>query len=189
MKKQVFGKGINDSKDPVTFWGEDGKRKTCPFYARWTDMLRRCYCEKQLARMPAYTKATVCDEWLIFSNFKSWMEKQDWEGKVLDKDFLSASKMYSPDNCVFIPEYVNFAFMGLSTYKGVIYHKRDKVYQAHIRKFGKAYYLGSFATEEEAITVYRKEKKAYLKAVLDRYTEEDYDVRVCIRLKEEIEND
>lgn len=186
MKKLVFGKGINDSKVPVTFWGEDGKRKTCPYYERWTDMLRRCYCEKQLARMPAYKNSQVCDEWLVFSNFKNWMESQSWEGKVLDKDFLYDSKVYSPSTCVFIPEYVNFALMGSTSYRGVTYHKRDKVYQASIRKFGKGFYLGSFSTEEAAKEAYRKAKKVYLEEVIDMYTEGVYDVRIVDRLKEEI---
>lgn len=186
MKKLVFGKGINDSKEPVTFWAENGKRQTCPFYARWTDMLRRCYCEKQLARIPAYKGSRVCEEWLTFSNFKNWMKNQAWEGKVLDKDFLSDSKVYSPDTCVFIPEYVNFALMGSNSYVGVTYHKRDKVYQAHISKFGKGFYLGSFSNEDSAKEAYKKAKKVYLQEVLSRYTKDTYDVRIADRLREEI---
>lgn len=47
---------------------------------------------------------SVCEEWLTFSNFKRWMEQQDYEGKALDKDLLvSQNKTYSSETCVFVP--------------------------------------------------------------------------------------
>lgn len=30
----------------------------------------------------------MADEWNTFSNFKNWMEKQNWEDKQLDKDII-----------------------------------------------------------------------------------------------------
>lgn len=187
-KRKVFGKGVNDAPYKVTFTKADGKRGTCPFYARWTDMLRRCYCPKQLERMPSYTKTTVCEEWLMFSEFKAWMESQDWEDKVLDKDLLADGTNYSPSSCVFVPEYVNFAIMGQEKYRGVIFHNRDKVYQASIRCFGKARYLGSFQTEQEATLAYRQAKLEYLKTVLAMYIAEQGDQRVIKSLEVKIEN-
>ncbi|WP_423186812.1 hypothetical protein ACO1PK_00935 [Alishewanella sp. d11] len=109
--KLVYGIGINDSDYKVSTYNRiDGKLKktwSCPYYDRWLNMLRRCYSEKYLSTRQNYLSCSVCKEWLVFSNFKAWMETQDWQGKDLDKDYLSASKEYSPENCVFISPLIN----------------------------------------------------------------------------------
>lgn len=112
MNKLLFGKGYNDLEDitqkskringkEVVFWRD-------PYYDRWTNMLRRCYSENYQRRFPTYKGCSVCDEWLTFSNFRAWMETQDWEGKELDKDLLSGvSKIYSPSTCGFVGKDLN----------------------------------------------------------------------------------
>ena len=75
-------------------------------------MLQRCYSESHLVRQPTYKGCSVCEEWLTFSNFKSWMEQQDWEGKQLDKDLLVyKNKIYSPETCVFVSSVINSFFV------------------------------------------------------------------------------
>lgn len=97
--KLVRGVGFNDIKHNTS---------KCPFYRRWKDMLTRCYDKKFKLKYPSYEGTTVCEEWLKFSNFKNWMEKQNWQGYVLDKDIIKPdNKIYSPDNCCFVPEYLN----------------------------------------------------------------------------------
>ena len=40
--------------------------------------------------------------------FKRWMEKQDWEGKQLDKDIIKkGNKLYCPEFCFFVDNKVN----------------------------------------------------------------------------------
>lgn len=71
-------------------------------------MLSRCYSERYLSKHQSYIGSSVCDEWLKFSNFKKWMQSQDWRGKQLDKDFLSdGQRVYSPDTCIFISGALN----------------------------------------------------------------------------------
>lgn len=106
-KVLVYGVGINDADYKLSSMNS-GVRVICPFYQRWTNMLKRCYSKKFQARSPTYIGCYVCDEWLIFSNFKRWMEKQDWPGNVLDKDLLTiGNKVYSPDTCAFVSESLN----------------------------------------------------------------------------------
>lgn len=94
--KLVCGVGINDLKGL-------GTEETKPYYSRWKGMLERCYSEKVRGKYPTYQNCTVCEEWLIFSNFKRWMETQDWKGKALDKDLLVyGNTVYSPETCCFI---------------------------------------------------------------------------------------
>lgn len=107
MKKLVQGVGFNDADYKVTQY-ISGKQFMCPFYDRWKSMLERCYSKKFKLKNPAYIGCSVCEEWLTFSNFKAWMEKQDWQGKELDKDLLvTGNKVYSPDRCIFLDKEIN----------------------------------------------------------------------------------
>ena len=136
-KKLVCGVGINDA-DYVDHKYKtieaDGKMKRrlvwiCPFYRSWKGMLERCYSEKYQERYPTYIGCTVSEEWKRFSNFRSWMEKQDWEGMQLDKDLLiEGNKVYSADTCVFVTSMVNTFTLDCGASKGewmigVAWHK------------------------------------------------------------------
>lgn len=161
----VYGIGTNDADYPVkrseTFY-IDGKRKSrelwcCPVYKRWSNMLARCYSEKIHQEYPTYKGCYVCNEWLVFSNFKNWLEAQNWEGKSLDKDLLiPGNKCYSPETCVLIDERVNNFLTESSSVRGnyligVIWHKRDRIFTARCKDgSGKLMHLGGFKTELEA---------------------------------------
>ena len=200
VKKKVYGVGINDANYVVqvkeTIGYVNGKRKQklvweCPYYRVWKDMLKRCYSNKYQERYPTYIGCTVADEWLTFSVFKSWMEKQDWEGMQLDKDLLfSGNKVYSAETCVFVTRVVN-SFMSESGSArgewliGVCWDKAaNKLISRCSNPFtNKNEYLGLFDCELEAHQAWRKRKLelAYLlaeeqtdervaKALIDRYT-------------------
>lgn len=103
MTKLVAGVGTNDANYRVNVKGV-----WCPYYRRWNRMLQRAYSSKPSCTSAAYYGVTVCEEWLTFSNFKAWMETQDWEDKHLDKDLLvPGNKVYSPETCVFVDSTVN----------------------------------------------------------------------------------
>ena len=115
-KRLVYGVGINDADYAVTKWETTvvngvQKRKLvwyCPYHRAWTSMLQRCYSSKLQERFPTYKGCSVSEEWLTFSNFKRWMEEQDFEGKQLDKDLLfEGNKVYSAESCVFVSPSVN----------------------------------------------------------------------------------
>lgn len=107
MRKPLYGIAINDA-NYVTDTRVNGVRVTCKVYLTWLNMLNRCYGKAYQEKRPTYIGCIVCEEWLTFSNFKSWMEKQNWHGKQLDKDFLQKdSRIYSPETCVFIDADLN----------------------------------------------------------------------------------
>lgn len=90
--KLIHGIGINDADYNVYITTKtEGKKKIiwiCPFYRCWKNIFKRCYGESWLEQYTTYIGSTTTEEWKYFSNFKSWMEQQDWENNELDKDIL-----------------------------------------------------------------------------------------------------
>ena len=169
-KRTVYGVGINDADYIVKEYATvDGGRKavwTCPLYRTWKSMLERCYSEKSQAKHPTYKECYVCDEWLTFSNFKSWMEQQDWGGRHLDKDILKEdNKIYCPEYCIFVDQSVNNFVIDNGASRGeymigVYWHNRDSKFVSQCRNpfTGKKEYLGIFNTELEAHLAWKKRK-------------------------------
>ena len=153
---KIFGVGINDLHEHKTKYIDgDGVKVSCPFYVKWHSMLRRCYSEVLHKNNPSYIGCTVCDDWVYFSKFKAWMEKQDWEGKDLDKDWrLLGNKVYSPENCIFIEEKLN-SFL-TNSLKGVDFHKKTGKFRARVSNpfTGRTDHIGMFISYEEAYNAY-----------------------------------
>jgi hypothetical protein len=175
-RRPIHGLGINDawymtqSKNP-----ENGIR-ICPYYKAWKSMLERCYCAKYQERRPTYKGCTVSEEWLTFSNFRSWMEKQDWKGKCLDKDIIKiGNKIYSKDNCVFVSEKTNNL---LNEYmakrgdypRGVSSKAGSSNYDAYCCVDGKNHRIGSFKNITDASIAYLKFKSGLIVKIAN----EDY---------------
>lgn len=159
----VHGFGTNDADYNVyvTGAGDNGKRKViwvCPFYRKWIHMLERCYNQKLHKKFPTYIGCTVCKDWKSFSNFKAWMETQDWEGKHLDKDLLiRGNKIYSPDTCVFLDARVNTFLAENGACRGefpigVSFERESGKYVAQCWsiELGKNKKIGRFKTPREA---------------------------------------
>lgn len=199
----VCGIGINNANYAVCKYEyQDGKRKqvwVCPIYRTWKHMLQRCYSAKTQEKQPTYKGCSVCEEWLTFSNFKTWMEGQDWMGKELDKDLLfPGNKIYSPDTCVFLDRRIN-GFLAESNANrgqymiGVCWHIRYNKFVAQCKDgSGKQKHLGFFNTQLEAHKawlVYKLERAYELateqddprvaKALIDRYQEYNY-LTACV---------
>lgn len=169
----VFGVGKNDADYPVTS-NIGGKRVMCPFYRRWVNMLKRCY--SPCAEM-SYNGCVVCPEWLLFSKFRAWMQEQDWEGKDLDKDFLSGSeKIYSPETCSFISHELNSLLLSGGNRNGLLVgvSKRGNRYEAKIRESGKARNLGRFDTQEDAHAAWYSRKRE----LVHQFASTQKDVRI-----------
>ncbi|TOB13963.1 hypothetical protein, partial [Vibrio parahaemolyticus] len=66
--KLIQGVGINDA---------DYASSKCPYYKKWHGIIIRCYDKSYQERKPSYVGATVCKEWLTFSNFRDWCIEQE----------------------------------------------------------------------------------------------------------------
>ncbi|MNQ56358.1 hypothetical protein D3C85_704790 [compost metagenome] len=99
--------------------------------------------------------SVVCEEWHLFSNFKAWMEQQDWEGKELDKDLIGDGTLYSPETCLFVDPDLNKFLLDSRKSRGrllvgVDFCKNAGYYRARCSYFGTSTYLGIFNTELDA---------------------------------------
>jgi len=181
-RKLVEGVGVNDSDYVTEKYDNSGPKKKlifrCPFYQAWRNMLMRCYSDKYQKRQPTYVDCSVCDEWLTFSNFKRWMERQDWQGKHLDKDLLIAgNKIYGPDRCCFISKRLNNFIAYLKKRRGnlpqgVTICVQTKKFQV---RCGSGNHLGRYANIDDASEAWRVKKIEFASA----FAAEQTDARVA----------
>ena len=177
-KKLVHGVGINNADYEVRgLKVVDGLmcRPMCPYYSAWSSMLNRCYGKKYQQIKPTYIGCYVCAEWLTFSNFKSWMEKQNWKGKHLDKDILVyGNKEYSPTKCMFVDPLVNTFFSDAAAIRGefqvgVCFSKSKSGFIAYCgNPFTKRRdYLGVHKNEKSAGAAWLKRKMEHADKIIE----------------------
>ena len=183
-EKRVFGIGyIGEDKYKAY---ENGKATKC--YQTWKGMLERCYDDKLHKKEPTYKNCEVCKEWYNFQNFAKWYYNNYYEiegQKIhLDKDILcKGNKIYSPENCIFVPNNINVLFTKSDKSRGnypigVHYNKQNKKFVAQCNIYDyeenktKKKYLGLYDTVEKAFEVYKEFKERYIKQVADYYKEQ-----------------
>ena len=167
-KSLVFGFGINDYDGFVA--NSNGEIE--PFYSVWHSMIRRCYSEYYKKSNQAYNGCSVCDEWKYLSNFKKWFDANYIEGCHLDKDILvQDNKVYSPDTCCFVPQYINSLLTdhraARGTYKLGVRKEKGR-FVASVNDNTKSVHIGSFDTEDEAFNAYVKAKKEVIEKTARR---------------------
>ena len=157
---------------------KDGKWRNTWEYNKWMNMLKRCFDNKYKERNPIYKDVTCCDRWLCFANFLEDFEilKQEYnwskdEKLNLDKDILNKNnKIYSLENCVLVPNWINMLFVKNDASRGdcpigVSYNKQRKKYQAFCSINKKLKRLGYFITPLEAFNAYKIAKEQEIKRV------------------------
>lgn len=177
---KAYGVGINDYEGRVF-----DNRLTHKCYRTWLGMLERCYSKRLKKKYKTYTDCKSCDEWIYFTKFKEWFDKNYKEGYQLDKDILvQGNKTYSPETCCFVPQYINKLLLSGNSQRDK--YKRGVCFRKDINKFipfinlnGKITYLGCFNTENEAFETYKKAKCEHIKEVATKaLSNGDIDKRV-----------
>ena len=189
----IYGFGINDTGEPV-HTVIDNKKVLCPYYERWRGMIRRCYSEsfKKNPQHRSYEGCSVSAEWAKLSEFKRWMQGQNWEGMHLDKDLLGCGKVYSPSNCTFIDPSVNSFITDRRNFRGSELVGVDKLPSGRFRSKicslaeGKVLTLGTFDSEEEAFNCWLENKYKQAEFLVGRQGQEflkDYLTRTYSKQK------
>lgn len=170
MAKLLYGVAINDAEYTTRIAKRVGSKTfdvwVCPYFSRWKHVLNRCLSQKFKSKNPTYRDCEICSDWLLFSNFKKWMEKQDWQGKELDKDILiQGNKTYCPEACVFIDSMVNTFINSQESSRGssmigTSLVKATGKFRARCRNplTGESEYIGNFDKEEDASKAWRARK-------------------------------
>ena len=178
----VYGHGYlgidKNGEVSKTYESKDGKTVNTWEYDRWRKMLIRCFDNKYKEKKPTYKNVTCCDRWLCFANFLEDFEilKQEYnwnkdEKLNLDKDILyKGNKLYSLENCVLVPQWINSLFIKRDASRGVYpigvtYNKKSKKYQARCHINGKLKGLGYFITPLEAFNAYKIAKEQEIKRI------------------------
>lgn len=173
--KTVYGIGyIGEGDYKVSI-----NRKNTIIYRHWSSMLERCYSPKYHNKKISYKGCSVCDEWHNFQNFAKWFE-DNWyiienEEMQLDKDIFNKwNKIYSAENCMFVPKYINGLFTRRQNDRGeypigVHIHKKTGHFEARCSTLEGRVYLGVYNTTKEAYYVYKHFKEKYIKEIADRY--------------------
>lgn len=145
-KKLICGIGVNDAdyviKRAVKYKDEKGKSRSklmwsCRVYSSWKSMIERVYGTKPLNSRPTYISVSICKDWLIFSNFKKWVDTLGYniEGLSLDKDILTPNteKIYCPEYCAFVTKTVNSFVLDFgNTSAKLVRQRTENCYEARV---------------------------------------------------------
>lgn len=155
------------------------------YYNIWYEMIRRCYCINYKTKKPTYNGCSVCNEWYILSNFKKWFDKNYIENYHLDKDIIiDGNKVYSPDTCCFIPQYINSLFNDNKRSRGkyllgVFWSIDHNKFRSLLSIYNKQIHLGYFDNELDAHNAWLKAKREYArKLAIDAYMNNEIDERI-----------
>jgi hypothetical protein len=150
-------------------------------YNTWTHMLERCYSKRTKERNPTYKDVNCNEHWHNFQNFAQWYEENYYEieGETmqLDKDILhKGNKIYSPNNCVFVPNFINSLFIKNDANRGeypigVSFDKKQNKFKAEYKDTfsRKGVYLGSYINSKKAFESYKFHKEKHIKFIADQY--------------------
>jgi hypothetical protein len=148
-------------------------------YKTWHNMIGRCFLPKWQKQQKTYVDCTVCDEWLNYQNFGDWYDANWYETEgerlCLDKDLLHKNnKIYSPENCVFLPARVNLLLINRKNYRGgsllgVVPSKNGTFSARSVDISEKPVRLGTYYTEIEAFNAYKTFRENVFKEVAEIY--------------------
>ena len=187
----VYGYGYlgidKNGNVPKTKEFKDGKWCVTWEYNKWMNMLKRCFDNKLKEKESTYKDVSCCKRWLCFANFLEdfaiLKNEYNWnvdEKLQLDKDILSkGNKLYSLENCVLVPDWINLLFTKRDNDRGsypigVSYHKGAKKYQAQCRINEKLTCLGLYSTIKEAFNAYKQAKEQEIKRVANECVSKGY---------------
>lgn len=180
-EKRAFGVGyLGEGKHKAS---ENGKKTKC--YNTWYNMLMRCYYSKYHEKQLTYFNCEVDEIWHNLQSFGDWFVDNYYEVEgqkmCLDKDVLNkGNKVYSPENCIFVPNNINILFVKSDKSRGdypigVCYRKDIGKFMASCSIYdykenkSKSIYLGLYDSPNKAFQSYKEFKENYIKEVADHY--------------------
>lgn len=147
-------------------------------YLTWRNMLKRCYSSEDKCKNYRELGVRVCEEWLDYSVFEKWFDRNYYEipgeKMALDKDILTHGNLvYSPENCVFVPQRINQLFVRDKRRRGnlpigVYYSKAKNVYVSSCSVNGNNV-KSAHKTVADAFLAYKQIKEQHVKDFAAKY--------------------
>lgn len=142
----------------------DGKCQHTRSDLTWSNMRNRCKNDGIV--YPSYAGCSMSENFKDFQFFAEWHQHQigyALPNYDIDKDILiPGNKVYSETTCVKVPHYLNMFISSQTRVKGPLKQGVTEFkgkFMSQTRVEGKNIYLGLFATEEMAHTVYVEAKQ------------------------------
>lgn len=178
MQKLTHGVGINDRSRHTMVNGKQIRE-----YMSWKSMIARCYSPLVHERAPTYIGCHVSDNFKHYTYFYDWCQNQKGynnKGWELDKDLLiKNNKLYSENNCVFLPPCINMAQCKNISLRGglpigVTFNKAMQKYKVSCRngESKNRAYLGYHSSIGDAFLVYKNYKERYIKELAEKYKDQ-----------------
>lgn len=143
----------------------DDSMKTNLLYRHWVNFKRRVKTEE-------YADVLFDNRWYRFSNFYKDLKDMfgsDKEGYVLDKDFLSNSRVYCKSTVCFIPQELNNKVRSVRFKKldelPIYVSRADSGFKFRVSLFGKRHEEYGFKNPDEAFNKAKKVMESYYKAL------------------------
>jgi hypothetical protein len=168
-------------------------------YKVWNAMLARCYSKSLQKKQPTYIGCTVVEEWRNFQNFAKWYDENYYEidgyRMNLDKDIIvKGNKVYSPETCVFVPQFINTLFIKGNAMRGNLpigvkkCSRNPKKFEVQMRNGTDSRgYIGLFDTPEEGFQVYKEHKENYIKEVAEEHKDKIPHALFCAMINYTVE--
>lgn len=107
----VSGIGTNDAWYITEKKDNHGNRLKCPYAVKWKSILTQV--SKLSSKNSTNVENYICKDWLLFSNFRRWMETQQW----INNEICCQGNHYSPETCKFIPSRKDNLVCGIGVYE------------------------------------------------------------------------
>lgn len=180
LAPSVYGVGVVGTRYKTHILIND-KNVVVDQYRLWRGILERSYSIKSKRKYPAYKDCTVSENFKQYEYFYEWCNRQIGfgnQGWQLDKDLLvKGNKVYSEDNCVFLPRELNNILTKREAFRGdypigVSYYKATGLFKSSVSLNGFLKCLGYYETPEEAFLVYKKAKEEFIKEQANKWKDQ-----------------
>ena len=162
-RRTLYGAAFNDADYRVKP-SVGGERLECVAYTTWRDMIQRCLDPVFKSKRPCYVSVSVADEWLSFMAFRSWWVTNAVHGWQLDKDMISDSKVYSPETCLYVPQWLNTFAPERGKTLGVHFDKSRGKYKAYHDVNGVLKNIGRYDSFKDAKRAFLESKIKYMRS-------------------------
>lgn len=148
-------------------------------YSAWRSMIARCHNPED-SNFDKYIDCEVCEEWHNYQNFAEWYDENIYyvgtERMHVDKDILhEGNKIYSPENCIIVPQSINEIFhtsLGKKTKDVDLPYTIRRVSNNRYSVAYRAKSLGVYDTVEDCVDAYMNAKREHIRNKVNELKDE-----------------